>query len=306
GFSSTNTTRDGRYRRITVRLRQRSGLKIQAKEGYYADRDFAHTARADREVQLQEQLSTPIPATDVPLFVATGWFRMSADKYYVPISVVVPGTALSLNQAGGTTSTAGLDVAGFIRDERGFPGGRIRDTVTIPPSPGGTLAAHQVLYRTSATLPPGRFTVKIAVRENAGGQMGTFESTLVVPELKQSAVKVSSVLLGTQLQTVDIRKVPSPLVREGVEVVPNITHIVGHDQKLYFYYEVYDPTIEDGAARLQTNTSFYRGKVKVFDTPIIERSRVDATDRRAAIFQFEIPAERVQPGLYTCQVNIID
>ena len=306
GFSSTNTTRDGRYRRITVRLRERSGLKIQAKEGYYADRDFAHTARADREVQLQEQLSTPIPATDVPLFVATGWFRMSADKYYVPISVVVPGTALSLNQAGGTTSTAGLDVAGFIRDERGFPVGRIRDTVTIPPSPGGTLAAHQVLYRTSATLPPGRFTVKIAVRENAGGQMGTFESTLVVPELKQSAVKVSSVLLGTQLQTVDIRKAPSPLVREGVEVVPNITHIVGHDQKLYFYYEVYDPTIEDGAARLQTNLSFYRGKVKVFDTPIIERSRVDATDRRAAIFQFEIPAERVQPGLYTCQVNIID
>jgi VWFA-related protein len=306
GFSSTNTTRDGRYRRITVRLRQRPGLKIQAKEGYYADRDFAHTARADREVQLQEQLSTPIPATDIPLFVTTGWFRMSADKYYVPISVVVPGAVLSVKQGEGPTGTAGLDVAGFIRDERGFPVGRIRDTVTVPPATSGTLAAHQVLYRTSATLPPGRFTVKIAVRENADGQMGTFETTLVVPELKQAAVKVSSVVLGTQLQSADTRKAPSPLVRDGVEVVPNITHIVGHDQKLYFYYEVYDPTIEDGAARLQTNLSFYRGKVKVFETPVVERTRIDAADRRAAIFQFEIPAQSVQPGLYTCQVNIID
>src|SRR5207253_3573466 len=60
GFSSANTNRDGRFRRITVRVRNRSGLKIQAKEGYYADRDFAHTARSDREVLLQEQLATPI------------------------------------------------------------------------------------------------------------------------------------------------------------------------------------------------------------------------------------------------------
>jgi VWFA-related protein len=306
GFSSTNTNRNGRFRRITVRVRDRPGLKVQAKEGYYADRDFAHTARADREAQLQEQLSTPIPATDVPLFVTTGWFRMAADKYYVPISVAVPGAVLSTKQDGEVPGNASLDVAGFIRDERGFPVGRIRDTVTVPPAPGGTLAAHQVLYRTSATLPPGRFTVKIVVRETADGQMGTFETALVVPELKQAAVKVSSVLLGTQLQSVDARKASSPLAREGVEIVPNITHIVGHDQKLYFYYEVYDPTLENGAAHLQTNLSFYRGKVKVFDTPVVERSRIDATDRRAAIFQFEIPAQSVEPGLYTCQVNIID
>ena len=29
-------------------------------------------------------------------------------------------------------------------------------------------------------------------------------------------------------------------------------------------------------------------------------------DRHAAIFQFEVPAESFTPGLYTCQVNIID
>ena len=306
GFSSTNTARDGRYRRITVRVRDRSGLKIQAKEGYYADRDFAHTARADREVQLQEQLSTPIPATDVPLFVTAGWFRIAADKYFVPISVAVPGSAIRAKGDGSPAAAAGLDVAGFIRDERGFPVGRIRDTITIPPASGDSSSPRQVLYRTSVTLPPGRFSVKIVVRENADGLMGTFETPLVVPELKQSPVKVSSVILGTQLQSVDAKKAPSPLVREGVEVVPNLTHIVGHDQKLYFYYEVYDPATENGAARLQTNLSFYRGKVKVFATPIVERTSIDAADRRAAIFQFEIPADSMKPGLYTCQVNIID
>jgi hypothetical protein len=46
--------------------------------------------------------------------------------------------------------------------------------------------------------------------------------------------------------------------------------------------------------------------VKVFETPLVERVSLDAADRSAALFQFEVPADRFEPGLYTCQVNIID
>src|SRR5207247_7443685 len=181
GFSSANTSRDGRFRRLTVRIRNRSNLKVEAEDGYHADRDFAHTAKTDREVQLQEQLATPIPATDVPLLVTAGWFRLTTARYYVPISLVVPGSAVPATREKGT-----LDVAGFIRDERGFPVGRIRDTLTVPPSSADALTTRQVLYQTGVTLPPGRFSVKIVVRENAGGQMGTFATPVVVPELKQA------------------------------------------------------------------------------------------------------------------------
>ena len=301
GFASTNTARDGRFRRLTVRVRGRSNVRVEAKDGYYADRDFAHTGKADREALLQEQLTTPIAATDVPLFVTAGWFRMAADKYYVPISLAVPGSAVPASN-----DKATLDVAGIIRDERGFPVGRIRDTLTVPPSGADVLAARQVLYQTGMTLPPGRFAVKIVVRENASGQMGTFETPIVVPELKQAKVKVSSLVLGTQLRTATARKTASPLVREGVELVPNLTHIVSRSQKLYFYYEVYDPALEGGASQVRTNLTFYRGSVKVFETPTVERTSVDAPDRHAAVFQFEVPAESLKAGLYTCQVNIID
>jgi VWFA-related protein len=301
GFSSTNSNKDGRFRRLTVRLKNHANAVVEAKDGYYADRDFVHTAKTDREVLLQEQLSTPIPATDVPMFVTAGWFRLAADRYYVPISLVVPGSAVPPSKDKVT-----LDVAGFIRDERGFPVGRIRDTLTVPPANAEGLAAKQVLYQTGVTLPPGRFSVKLVVRENTTGQMGTFETPIVVPELKQAPVKVSSLVLGTQLQNVVGRKTISPLVRDGVELVPNLTHIVSHDQTLYFYYEVYDPTSDKGAPQIRTNLTFYRGKVKVLETPVVERVQLDVADRHAAVFQFEVPARSFKPGLYTCQVNIID
>jgi len=136
--------------------------------------------------------------------------------------------------------------------------------------------------------------------------MGTFETKIVVPELKQAPVKVSSVVLSTQLQSAGGRKSASPLVRDGVELVPNLTHIVSRNQKLYFYYEVYDPAQDGGMPQLRTSLAFYRGRVKVFETPVVERTEIDSVDRHAAVFQFEMPAGSLKPGLYTCQINIVD
>jgi VWFA-related protein len=302
GYASTNSDKDGRYRRISVRLK-RGDVKIEAREGYYADRDFSHTAKGDRELQLQEQLSMQIPATDVPLFLTAGFFRMAADRYYVPVSISVPGSAVPPPKG---QEKITLDVAGFIRDERGAPVGRIRDTMTVPPASADGLGARQVLYQTGVTLPPGRFSIKVVVRENSTGQMGTFETKLVVPELKQAPVKVSSIVLSTQLQPAGTRKTSSPLVRDGVEMVPNLTHIVNRGQKLYFYYEVYDPAQDGGMPQVRTSLAFYRGRVKVFETPVVERTAIDSADRHAAVFQFEVPAASFRPGLYTCQINVVD
>ena len=119
-------------------------------------------------------------------------------------------------------------------------------------------------------------------------------------------MKVSSVVLSTQLRPAAGRNADNPLVRDGVELVPNLTHIVGRNQKMYFYYEVYDPGAAEGAPAAATSLAFYRGKVKVFETPVVERTRIDAADRQGARLQFEVPAGRFKPGLYTCQVNIID
>jgi VWFA-related protein len=304
GYSSTNSMKDGRFRRIQVRVK-RDGMRVEARAGYYAERDFGHTSKNDRESQLEEQMFAAVSATDLPVLVTGGWFRLSADKYYVPVSLTVPGSAVPVVNANEAVS---LDVLGMVRDERNFPVGRFRETLKLPPGTEKTLAGKQVLYQSGVTLPPGRFSVKVVVRENATGLMGTFEAPIVVPELKQAPMKVSSVVLSTQLQPVTMKgKTDNPLIRDGVQLLPNLTHVVGKDQRLFFYYEVYDPGQTNGSApELRTSLAFYRGKVKVFETPVVERTAIDAPDRHAALFQFEVPAASFTPGLYTCQINIID
>jgi hypothetical protein len=302
GYSSSNAVKDGRFRRIQVRVK-REGLRIEARAGYFADRDFAHTSRTDRASQLDEQLFSPVSTTDLPVLVTGGWFRLSADRYYVPISVGIPGAAVPT--AAGKDNVS-IDVLGLVRDEQGRPVGRIRETMQLPAAGAASLEGKQVLYQSGMTLPPGRFHGKVVVRENTAGTIGSFETPLVVPELKQAPLKVSSVLLGTQLQPAP-RRSGNPLVRDGVQLLPNLTHVVARDQKLFFYYEVYEPQAADGSAlQLRTSLAFYRGKVKVYETAVVERTQVDAPDRHAAVFQFEVPPGAISPGFYTCQVNIID
>jgi hypothetical protein len=246
-----------------------------------------------------------VSATDLPVLVSGGWFRLAADRYYVPVALTVPGSAVPVTSP---TDPVTLDVLGMVRDERNFPVGRFRETLKLPAGTGTTLAGKQILYQSGVTLPPGRFAVKVVVRENSTGLMGSFEAPIVVPELKQAAMKVSSVVLSTQLQPAAAKgKTDNPLVRGGVQLLPNLTHVVGRDQKLFFYYEVYDPGQSSGTgAHLRTSLAFYRGKVKVFETPVVERAVLDDAARKAAIFKLEVPAGSLPPGLYTCQINVID
>ncbi len=44
----------------------------------------------------------------------------------------------------------------------------------------------------------------------------------------------------------------------------------------------------------------------MFETAIVEASAVSAPDRKATVFQLDVPTTDLAPGLYTCQVNMID
>ena len=175
-----------------------------------------------------------------------------------------------------------------------------------------------VQYNSGFILPPGKYHLKFVVRENQTGRLGSFETDLTVPDLKNIPVKLSSVLLASQLQPAGKKKTDNPLVRDGSEVIPNVTHVFSSGQHLYFYYEVYDPAHDTAPAaanaqqngksriHLLTNVAFFRGNTKAYETPVVESEQLNAPDRHAAVFQLDVPLTQLSPGFYTCQVNVID
>ena len=312
GYSSTNDALDGRFRRIQVRVKV-PGTKVEYRKGYYAGRDYAHATKEDRDQQLQDQLLSAISSTDLDLFLSTGYFRLDKSRYYVPVSLVVPGSQVPTTHAG-DKDKATLDILGLVRDEQNRPVGRIHDTVKLSAGEG-EMGRKNVQYSTAFELPPGKYTFKAVVRENQDGVVGSYETPIVVPDLSRDPVKVSTVVLGTQMRaSVKGDQAKNPLVENGQELVPNVAHVVSVAQQLHFYYEVYDPTQPKDAAgrdagqkgRLLTNVAFYRSGVRVFETPLVESTQPNASGRQANVFDAIVPPGTLQPGFYVCQVNVID
>ena len=304
GYRSSNPLRDGRYRHITVKTRI-PGLKLEFRHGYYAPRDFLHSGHEDREQMLVDELNSDLPSTDLDVYLSAAYFRTGDNRFWIPVTLVVPGSQIPFIK-GGDKDKATLDIIGVVRDELKRPVGNIRDTVKLNLDESQEVRRKNVQYQTGFSLPSGLYHLKFILRENQTGQVGSFETDITIPDMKKSPLRVSSVLLASQIQPAPKKKSENILVHDGKEIIPNVTHVFASNQQLYFYYEVYEPKADKQNIRLLTSIEFLRGKTKVYETPVVEAKQLTAPNRKAAIFQLDVPASQLKPGYYTCQVNVID
>jgi VWFA-related protein len=347
GFYSTNAAQDGAYRRLEVRLKK-PGYKMDFRHGYFAPRDFQHFRQEDRERQMADELASDLPETDVAVYIGAAYFRLEASRFYIPVSLVIPGSQIPFTKDA-EKDKASVDVIGVVRDKSGFPFGSVRDTVKLSLDASQQVRRKNVQYNTAFLLPRGTYHMKFVVRENQTGRLGSFETDLNVPDLTRATFKMSSLVLGNQrIPSSGKKEGPNPLLRDGMELVQNVTHVFRSDQHLYLQFEVYDPgrrketvstapgtnvaaspaasgASSQGAApastpapasrakprtvstmRVLTSLEFLQGRRKIFETQPLEATELTDAGRKAIVFQIELPLDALAPGLYTCQVNIVD
>jgi len=333
GFTSNNPAKDGRFRHLKVTVK-RPDLKLDFRSGYYAGRDFEHLNRADREEQLEDELAAQLPRVDVPLYAGASYFRKDDSHYYLAVSLVVPGSQIPFVTEK-DKDNATIDIIGEALESGKFPVGRLRDTVKLAVESTREVRRKNVQYNTGFLLAPGSYHLKFVIRENRTGRMGSFETDVRIPDLRKSPMKMSSVVLSSLRVPATAKKTGvNPLVRDQMELVPNITHVFTPDQHLYLQYEVYDaakgknseqavpaPAATDqqdaakspaaarpahDSVRVLTSIEFIQGATKVYESKPVEANEVTAPDRKAVIFQMDLPLQSLKPGLYLCQVNVID
>jgi VWFA-related protein len=339
GFTSTNALKDGRFRHLKVQL-NRQDLKLDYRSGYYAGRDFEHLNRADREQQIQDELASELSQTDVAVYAGAAYFRQDDAHYYLSVSLVIPGSQIPFVPAK-DKDNATIDVIGEVRADGKFAVGHLRDTVKLALDSAQQVRRKNVQYNTGFLLAAGNYHLKFVVRENQTGRMGSFETDVQIPDLRKTPLRMSSVVLSSQRVLAAAKKIsgPHPLVQDQTELVPNITHVFTQDQHLYLHYEVYDAargknpapaaatnSAANGGAsasanevakaraakaprdsiRVLTSIEFLQGGAKAYESKPIVANEVTAPDRKAVIFQIDLPLQALKPGFYVCQVNVVD
>ncbi|MGB6687164.1 MAG: VWA domain-containing protein [Terracidiphilus sp.] len=323
GYYSTNTTQNGKFRRVRISLKQNQEAKLDYRQGYYADKVFSKFNSTDKERQLEDALMLEDPITDLTIAMEIDHFQLNRAEYFVPIVVKIPGRELALAKRGGAEHTL-IDFVGEIKD---LIGGttvtNVRDNVNIKLSDAtaAELAHRPIEYDTGFTLLPGKYQIKFLARDDETGRIGTYQTTFVIPNLnkEEKRVPISSVVLASQRvdqkealydadKTKDRAKeaAVNPLVQDGRKLIPSVTRVFNIGREVYVYLQAYRQTPAGNTQPVVAFVSLYSGGKKAFETPPLAVAP-NATNRLGTTsLGFSFGVDRLAPGEYDCQVSVID
>ena len=320
GYYSTNAATDGSWRRVHVKVDPLpAGVRVRAREGYYAPKNFGIFTTEDRERQLEQAFQSETPEVELPVAVETSEFRLNAKQVFVPIDAKLAPSALQWAQKRGSRETA-FDFAAEVRDAKSNRVvGALRDTITvkIDAEHFQDIQQHSLVYQGGIVLAPGEYKLKFLARENESGRIGTFEQKLSLPPPQIDRLQVSSMLLSSQVEAVqntaqiktqalaqDAKLKSSPLDLGGERIIPSVTRVFTGDQTLYVFFQAYAPEKAD-ANSLRAGLVFFRNGQRLSDTPMVTPTEYDEKTRTAS-FRLSLPLAMLNAGRYTVQAIVVD
>ncbi len=323
GYYTTNTAKNGRFRRIKISLTSGGNAELSYREGYYADKEFAKFNAADKERQLEDALMLEDPITDLTMAVEIDYFQLNRAEYFVPIIVKIPGSELALAKRRGAEHTL-IDFVGEIKDTvGGITVSNVRDDVNIKLSDAtaAELARVPIEYDTGFTLLPGTYMIKLLARDDETGRIGTYQTTFTIPNLNQTGkhVAISSVVLSSQrinlndaiynaAKTKQREKDESvnPLVQNGAKLIPSVTRVFNRGRAIYVFLQAYKQSPAPTTTPLFAFVSLYREGKQVFASKPESVDPNAANELRTMAISFDLGLSSLAPGKYECQVTILD
>jgi VWFA-related protein len=318
GYNTTNSKLDGKMRRVKISLKEDATAKLDYRQVYFAGKTWEKFTTSDKDRQLQDALMAGDPMTEIDLNLQVNYFQLNSAEYFTGISMKIPGSELALARKGGAERTT-IDLIGEVKDEYGSTVGNIRDHVDqkLSGETAAQLAKMPLEWDTNLVLLPGSYLIKVLARDDETGRIGTYIKKFIIPNLNKELVKVpiSSVVLGSQLinkadalytsKNQDKGPSVSPLIQDGVKLMPSINNVFSRSKALYVFLQAYEKGA-DTQRPLVAFVTFYRGGAKAFETP--PQSVTEGMDpkSKAVSMRFSLALGKVPPGKYDCQVTVLD
>ncbi|HEX7424988.1 MAG TPA: VWA domain-containing protein [Terriglobales bacterium] len=178
-----NKNWDGKFRKIQVKL-DKPGLEVRHRSGYFA-RDAVQWAKnkdKSRDGELAASMSLGAPSETMVIFDARVLPPEPSSKMKVPVEFLVNPTTIAGEQMkdGGLHYVIEFHVAAYSSE------GKLvvhKDTAMDAPVKADRLQAFMqqgIPFRTDLDLGPGRYRLRLAVRDGRTGYSGTTEIPLVL------------------------------------------------------------------------------------------------------------------------------
>jgi VWFA-related protein len=213
GYVSSNARRDGKYRKIEVKV-GRPGVKVRARRGYYAPiaEDRAGVTRVGLDPDVQRALDAPREIADIPIRATALVF----DEPRAGVASVMLATETDVRrftfQAQQGRMTDVLEFAVVVTNRETGEVARFGQSVEMSLQGETLRTLEKTWYPVSHPfeLAAGRYEARIAVRDRNSGNVGSVTHPFEVPVL--DGFRVSSPILSDAVQAVSAARTAKPIL----------------------------------------------------------------------------------------------
>ncbi len=285
GFRPPDTKRDGRFRRVDVKV-NRPGAEVRTRGGYYLPNDSKSRSNTRKPTTaLDVAVAGVVPSGDLPITVSVAAFAIPGRREAV--LTLVSG----LSQTGvvkGSTHSVRAVAAVFDSDGKGY--GAHRQTLELKPQ-SDQLAFD--LYSRIPTLKPGRYEVRFAAESE--GRAGSVFIHVDVPDFAKEELALSGVLV----ERTPSRTVANPAELTSVTTVkPTAARIFSnsdHVRAILRLYQKEKRTVHVAARVLNERDESVFGRTEDLEAAAFANGAAD--------YQLEVPIAKLPSGQYLLTIE---
>jgi VWFA-related protein len=306
---------DGSCHALRVKV-GRSGTTVRSRTGYCAVKPTDLLAGKPIAKDLEARALGSQPG-DMKGSVSVPYFYTSPGTARVNLAIELPGSSVKFEKVKGKYHAV-LNILGIATKADGSVAARFSDAMDLDFDKKGAedFAARPYHYENQFYIASGQYTLKIAV--NTGDKYGNLEAPLNVDAYDKAQFSMSGLALSKEFHKVAdspesldsaLLQDRTPLVTQGLQLVPSGSAQFKKSDRAAIYLEVYEPLIADSTP---PKVSL---KLSILDEKT-GKSQLEAgvPDTGASVIAgnpvipmgVPLPLSSLQPGTYVVELSATD
>jgi VWFA-related protein len=309
------TPEDGSCHALKVKV-DRSGAQVRARTGYCAVRptDFL----ADKPVAKQlEAHAMGSESGDIAGSAAAPFFYTSPGTARVNLALDLAGSSIKFNKDKGNYHAV-LNILGVAVKGDGTVAARFSDAIDLQLDKKqlDDFASRPYHYENQFFIASGQYTLKLAV--NTGDKYGKFEVPLVVDPYDKAQFSMSGLALSKEFHKVSdmsenldtlLLQERTPLVTQGLQLVPSGGSAFKKSERAAVYLEVYEPPSADSSTpkvSLKLNILDEKTGKSELEAGVPDTGSSVVPGNPAIPMGVPLPISSLQPGTYIVELTATD
>ncbi|HEX6047556.1 MAG TPA: VWA domain-containing protein [Pyrinomonadaceae bacterium] len=317
---ATDAQKSPNFKRVEISIPSRPELTVRVAKGFFGNKPKTEEKETDTtvaantaapadnsgakrvETALMSALSAPAARIGIPTKLSVSFVDVPGSGPVLTAATQIPTDVLGYSAEG--NHAAAVDLAGVVLNDQGKPAGSFKTRLNVAQVSSAGTKDPSVTYNHKVPLKPGLYQVRVAVRDDKTGHVGSAAQWIEIPDLNSKKLALATLLLGGQF--VGAGNQDAPDKGQAQQMQFSIDRRFSRESQMTFLTIIYNARPGAAGPKLDSQIEILRAGRRVIASPVRPVPIEPNTDLARIPYGAGISLKTLTPGRYVLRVTVSD